>query len=57
MAGYIGEKRPQWAETAYEAIAPVYDEFTAHHDTIPHHPLDEIDHTKGVYIARAEATR
>ena len=22
----------QWAETAYEAIAPVYDDFTAHHD-------------------------
>jgi SAM-dependent methyltransferase len=22
----------QWAEEAYEAIAPVYDEFTAHHD-------------------------
>lgn len=27
-----GEKRPNWAEIAYEAIAPVYDEFTAHHD-------------------------
>jgi ubiquinone/menaquinone biosynthesis C-methylase UbiE len=27
-----GEKRPQWAEIAYEAIAPVYDEFTAHHN-------------------------
>jgi ubiquinone/menaquinone biosynthesis C-methylase UbiE len=27
-----GEERPQWAEIAYEAIAPVYDEFTAHHD-------------------------
>jgi SAM-dependent methyltransferase len=26
------EKRPRWAEIAYEAIAPVYDEFTAHHD-------------------------
>jgi SAM-dependent methyltransferase len=24
--------RPQWAEIAYDAIAPVYDEFTAHHD-------------------------
>ena len=24
--------RPQWAEFAYEAIAPVYDDFTAHHD-------------------------
>lgn len=23
---------PRWAEIAYEAIAPVYDEFTAHHD-------------------------
>lgn len=28
----LGEKRPRWAEIAYEAIAPVYDEFTAHHD-------------------------
>lgn len=27
-----GEKRPRWAEIAYEAIAPVYDDFTAHHD-------------------------
>jgi SAM-dependent methyltransferase len=27
-----GEERPRWAEIAYEAIAPVYDEFTAHHD-------------------------
>jgi SAM-dependent methyltransferase len=27
-----GEERPQWAEIAYEAIAPVYDDFTAHHD-------------------------
>jgi SAM-dependent methyltransferase len=24
--------RPGWAELAYEAIAPVYDDFTAHHD-------------------------
>jgi SAM-dependent methyltransferase len=24
--------RPRWAEVAYEAIAPVYDDFTAHHD-------------------------
>lgn len=32
MAGDQGEGRPQWAEIAYEAIAPVYDEFTAHHD-------------------------
>jgi ubiquinone/menaquinone biosynthesis C-methylase UbiE len=32
VAGDKGEKRPQWAELAYEAIAPVYDEFTAHHD-------------------------
>lgn len=23
---------PRWAEIAYEAIAPVYDDFTAHHD-------------------------
>ena len=22
----------QWAEQAYEAVAPVYDDFTAHHD-------------------------
>jgi SAM-dependent methyltransferase len=27
-----GEERPKWAEIAYEAIAPVYDDFTAHHD-------------------------
>jgi SAM-dependent methyltransferase len=27
-----GEERPRWAEIAYEAIAPVYDDFTAHHD-------------------------
>jgi SAM-dependent methyltransferase len=27
-----GEERPRWAEIAYEAIAPVYDQFTAHHD-------------------------
>jgi SAM-dependent methyltransferase len=26
------DTRPQWAELAYEAIAPVYDDFTAHHD-------------------------
>ena len=32
MARDQGEERPQWAEIAYEAIAPVYDEFTAHHD-------------------------
>jgi SAM-dependent methyltransferase len=27
-----GEERPRWAEIAYEAIAPFYDDFTAHHD-------------------------
>jgi SAM-dependent methyltransferase len=27
-----GEEQPRWAEIAYEAIAPVYDDFTAHHD-------------------------
>lgn len=27
-----GEKASRWAEIAYEAIAPVYDDFTAHHD-------------------------
>jgi SAM-dependent methyltransferase len=27
-----GENQPRWAEVAYEAIAPVYDAFTAHHD-------------------------
>jgi SAM-dependent methyltransferase len=32
MAGNEGEKRPQGAEVAYEAIAPVYDQFTAHHN-------------------------
>ena len=25
-------ERPRWAEIAYEAIAPFYDDFTAHHD-------------------------
>lgn len=30
--GAAGKERPQWAEIAYEAIAPVYDDFTAHHD-------------------------
>lgn len=28
----MGKEHPQWAEIAYEAIAPVYDDFTAHHD-------------------------
>jgi SAM-dependent methyltransferase len=32
VARDAGEKRPDWAEIAYEAIAPVYDEFTAHHN-------------------------
>jgi SAM-dependent methyltransferase len=27
-----GGRRPRWAEIAYEAIAPVYDDFTAHHN-------------------------
>jgi SAM-dependent methyltransferase len=27
-----GREDPRWAEVAYEAIAPVYDDFTAHHD-------------------------
>ncbi|MEX2107226.1 MAG: class I SAM-dependent methyltransferase [Solirubrobacterales bacterium] len=27
-----GERGPRWAEIAYEAIAPVYDDFTAHHN-------------------------
>jgi len=27
-----GERDGRWAEIAYEAIAPVYDDFTAHHD-------------------------
>jgi SAM-dependent methyltransferase len=31
-AGTASQGRPQWAEIAYEAIAPVYDDFTAHHD-------------------------
>ncbi len=26
------DAEPRWAEIAYEAIAPVYDDFTAHHD-------------------------
>lgn len=32
MARTAGDKRPNWAEIAYQAIAPVYDEFTAHHN-------------------------
>ena len=32
MARTAGENRPNWAEIAYQAIAPVYDEFTAHHN-------------------------
>ncbi|HKO37351.1 MAG TPA: class I SAM-dependent methyltransferase [Solirubrobacterales bacterium] len=32
MAGDPRGKRPRWAEIAYEAIAPAYDDFTAHHD-------------------------
>ena len=32
MARDAGENRPNWAEIAYEAIAPVYDDFTAHHN-------------------------
>jgi SAM-dependent methyltransferase len=30
--GAAGEGRSDWAEVAYEAIAPYYDDFTAHHD-------------------------
>lgn len=32
MVGDRGEELPRWAEIAYEAIAPVYDEFTSHHN-------------------------
>jgi SAM-dependent methyltransferase len=32
VGGDLGENRPQWAEIAYEAIAPAYDDFTAHHN-------------------------
>lgn len=32
MTGEAGNERPRWAEIAYEAIAPAYDDFTAHHD-------------------------
>lgn len=32
MGGDSGEKQPRWAEIAYEAIAPAYDDFTAHHN-------------------------
>jgi len=32
VGGDSGEDRPQWAEIAYEAIAPAYDDFTAHHN-------------------------
>jgi SAM-dependent methyltransferase len=30
--GTAGEERPRWAEIAYDAIAPFYDDFTAHHN-------------------------
>jgi hypothetical protein len=29
------------------------DVYGHHHDAIPHQPLDEVKHAKGVYIARA----
>lgn len=32
MGGDLGENRAQSAEIAYEAIAPAYDDFTAHHN-------------------------
>ena len=32
MARDKGGRRPRWAEIAYEAMAPVYDDFTSHHD-------------------------
>ena len=32
VTGTAVEQGSQWAETAYEAIAPVYDDFTSHHD-------------------------
>ncbi|MDX6635999.1 MAG: hypothetical protein QOF06_2202 [Solirubrobacterales bacterium] len=32
MTGEPGGEPPRWAEIAYQAIAPVYDDFTAHHD-------------------------
>jgi SAM-dependent methyltransferase len=32
MEARTGGGGGRWAETAYEAIAPVYDDFTAHHD-------------------------
>lgn len=32
MGGDSGENQPKWAEIAYEAIAPAYDDFTAHHN-------------------------
>jgi SAM-dependent methyltransferase len=32
MGGAAIQQEGRWAEEAYEAIAPVYDDFTAHHD-------------------------
>jgi len=32
VGGDPGENQPRWAEIAYEAIAPAYDDFTAHHN-------------------------
>jgi hypothetical protein len=31
------------------------DVYGHHHDAIPKQPLDEVAHTKGVYIARASS--
>jgi SAM-dependent methyltransferase len=33
MGAATAEPRGEWAERAYEAIAPVYDDFTAHYDS------------------------
>lgn len=32
MGGDLGENHPRGAEVAYEALAPAYDDFTAHHN-------------------------
>jgi hypothetical protein len=62
---WLGQLMPMLEKPEAEVLAALeaaglecLDVFGHHHDSIPHHPLDEVEHTKGVYIARAtEAAR
>jgi hypothetical protein len=40
-------------EALEEAGLECLDVYGHHHDAIPHQPLDEVKHAKGIYIARA----